>query len=73
MEIRQDKQRRGQHMIIEYYKRDHWGVERKYILNPRIANAVRVLTGKRTVDNQDIQAMLDLNIEVVLVPDPEKQ
>lgn len=47
-------------MIIQYYVKNVYGVNHLYILDERQAYLVRQLTGKRTIDQRDIEALTEL-------------
>lgn len=56
-------------MIINYYKKNVYGVEKMYMIgNKEAANAVRVLTGRVTLLDSDIRALQDLGHEVNHTP-----
>jgi len=44
-----------------------YGNELRYVVEPEPAAYIRTLTGKKTVDEQDIRALMGLGIEVYYV------
>jgi len=47
-------------MIIQYYVRNVYGIRHMYILDARQAYLVNQLTGKKTIDQKDIEALTEL-------------
>jgi len=47
-------------MNIDYIKKQVYGNEMLYIKNETIAATVRSLTGKKTIDQRDIDALIKL-------------
>ena len=47
-------------MHIEYRTKNVYGNDNRYIVNPDIAQAVRTLTGKKTINTGDIFALSTL-------------
>ena len=50
-------------MIIEYYCKNVYGVEMKYIKDKHISSMLFLLTGKKTISSVDIIAMEGLGYE----------
>ena len=50
-------------MVIEYYKKNVYGIEKYYILDKNIAKIVSELTGKKTIDIRDINNLISLGLE----------
>ena len=50
-------------MIIQYYKKNVYGVEYIYILDKDIAKNIAVLTCRKTIDKRDIEALQCLGFE----------
>jgi len=53
-------------MFIEYYKKNVYGNEMMYIKDEKQKNVVQTLTGKKTVNNDDINALQSLGLVLVL-------
>lgn len=51
-------------MKIEYYRKNVYGVEQTYILNPETAKLVSSLTGKKTVNEKDLEVLAKLGLGV---------
>ena len=47
-------------MIIQYYAKNVYGVNHLYIADTRQAYLVQQLTGKKTIDQKDIEALTEL-------------
>jgi len=47
----------------------NYGRDDVYIVNDQVARAVRQLTGKLTVNQEDIQALIDLGIDCTFGPE----
>lgn len=58
-------------MVIEYYSKNVYGVEKLYIADGKIAEIVRALTGRKTIDARDIQALKSLGLEFKEVIRPQ--
>lgn len=54
-------------MQIEFYKKSVYGNDMLYIKDEAIANVVRSLTGKKTIDATDIEALKKLGVSFVQV------
>lgn len=52
-------------MKIEYYTKNVFGVEKKYIKDDDLAHIVSLLTRKKTIDHTDIRGLQLLGHEVV--------
>lgn len=55
-------------MKIEYYKKNVYGVENIYIHPSNISVAVRALTHKKTVNDEDLKALAALGHEIIHKP-----
>lgn len=55
-------------MKIEYYKKNVYGVENIYIHPSNASAAVRLLTGKKTVSDEDLKALTALGHEIIHKP-----
>lgn len=44
-------------MEITYYTKNVYGTEKKYIKDEQLANMVRILTSKVTIDDSDMRAL----------------
>ena len=51
-------------MIIEYYCKNVYGVEMKYVSDKKIASMIYLLTGKKTVTNSNVLALEGLGFEL---------
>lgn len=60
-------------MNIKYYSRSNWGTVHLYILDESIAYSISCLTGKKTINKNDIGALGDLGFTFELVLDPDLQ
>lgn len=49
---------------IVYEKRNVYGNENKYVMNPEDAKLVSQLTGKKTIDSKDVESLKGLGFEV---------
>jgi len=59
-------------MKIEYYRKTHYGVDHRYIVDPTIANAVAKLTDKKTVGPNHLAALESLGFTVTEVLPPRE-
>lgn len=50
-------------MTIQYYIKDVYGLPCMYIANAEQANAIRKLTGRKTISKSDIQALNSLGLD----------
>lgn len=57
-----------QSQIINYHKRQVYGLEKLYITDPKQAQAVSALTGRKTIEQRDIDALAILGITLVHTP-----
>ena len=55
-------------MVIPYYIKQVYGVDTFYIQDPSIAQTIRSLTGKKTINIHDINALTKLGHDLQLVP-----
>lgn len=53
---------------MNYHKKSVYGVEKLYITDVKQAQAVSALTGRKTIETRDIEALRVLGIELVHVP-----
>lgn len=53
---------------VSYHKKSVYGVEKLYITDAKQAQAVSALTGRKTIETRDIEALRVLGIELVHVP-----
>lgn len=60
-------------VIIEYYTRDVYGVEKFYIADQKTATIISTLTGRKTLSTSDIGALNLLGFEVKQVIKPTKK
>lgn len=58
-------------MTIKYFTRSNWGNIHLYILDESIAYSISILTGKKTIDKRDIEALKKLGFSFELVLDPD--
>ena len=58
------------YMIIKFYRKNVYGNDRIYILDEAIASILRMLTGRKSYDVQDIKLLqkLGLTTEEVIAP-----
>jgi len=54
-------------MKLEYYQKSVYGRNYFYLVDEGAMNAVRALTDRQTLREQDIQALKELNFEMELV------
>jgi hypothetical protein len=54
-------------MRIEWYEKDVYGKATRYLVKGEAQEAVQRLTGKKTVDESDLEALRSLGHEVVQV------
>ena len=54
-------------MKIEYYAREVYGKKTLYIADANIAYTIKTLTGKKTIDETDVEALKNLGLEPVQV------
>jgi hypothetical protein len=47
-------------MIIQFYVKNVYGVNNMYILDDRQAKLVQTLTGRKTINQSDIEALTEL-------------
>ena len=47
-------------MIIQYYVKQVYGVNKMYITDDRQAKLIQTLTNKKTIDQNDIEALTEL-------------
>jgi len=50
-------------MIIEYYTKNVYGVEMKYVKDKKISSMIYLLTGKKTVTNSNVVTLEGLGFE----------
>lgn len=57
--------------IIEYYRDRVYGVVKFYVKDPKIAEAIRTLTGRVTISEADMSALKTLGYEFQEVLSPK--
>ncbi len=56
---------------LEYFSRSVYGNFQAYLIECPEANAIRALTGRKTLTQSDIDALTALGFELILVNDPK--
>jgi len=51
-------------MIIEYYSKNVYGSEMRYIKDKNLSSKIQFLTGRKTITDRDIVALKDLGFEL---------
>lgn len=59
-------------MKVEFYRKDWYGQEMIYPTGEQ-AEAVKTLTGRKTLREMDVWALRRLGLEVEEVPDPDRK
>lgn len=59
--------------MIKYYIKENYGTKHRYIVEPRVAEAISTLTGRKTLSDSDIQALEVLGFEFEQVIKPETE
>jgi hypothetical protein len=57
--------------VIEYYIKDVFGMPRRYIKDPQIADSIRALTQERTLSTVQLVALTELGFELKEVFNPQ--
>lgn len=55
-------------MEIVVFEKSVYGLMKLYVEDEKVAQALQMLTGKRTIDQDDISALKVLGIEVKIIP-----
>lgn len=50
-------------MIIEYYKKNVYGIERTYIKDEKLEQVIVNLTGQKTLSESAMEALKELGVE----------
>jgi hypothetical protein len=45
---------------IEFYRKEVYGLEKKYVVDPKLAETIQTLTGRKTLLDSDIKALTTL-------------
>lgn len=61
-----------QPQIIEFYTRNVYGVEHRYIVNEELSNTIQTLTGRKTILKSDMRALEKLGFVFIEVLAPKK-
>lgn len=61
-------------MLIQYYRKSNYGIDMMYVRDTEIATRLMLLTGKLTIDAEDIENLSALGhtFEEVIAPRPVK-
>lgn len=51
-------------MTIEYFAREVYGKKTLYVADQGLAYTISALTGKKTIDEKDVQALTELGLEM---------
>ncbi len=58
-------------MKIDYYRKNVYGVEKIYVVDKMPATAIRLLTGKKTIDQMDMANLKYFGVEFTEVIAPK--
>ncbi len=56
--------------IIEYYNKEVYGLTKSYVLDAELARTIQKLTGRKTLQQGDIEALSELGFTFKLVLKP---
>lgn len=60
-------------MQVEYYIKNVYGIDRIYIKDPKLAEAIARITGKKTIEENQIENFKELGIEFIEVVRPKQE